>query len=217
MINYNAIVVFDFETTGLNPKKDEIIEVAAIRYEKDSTNNFSEVSRVSSLIKVRLPLPDIIVKITNITDEMITRDGKSFTLVLNQLLDLIEDDALLVGYNVNFDLGFLIESIKREGILFDIKNDILDVMAVYKDYYQYPHKLDSVVQTFNITHPNTHRATDDVIATFLGLVELSKVVKDLNKYINVIGYNSKYPLNRLPLTQLKYVPQKGGGREIEKL
>ena len=50
--------------------------------------------------------------------------------------------------------------------LFSIKNDVLDVMAIYKDRHRFPHRLDNCVQTYGVDVKNTHRALDDIKATF---------------------------------------------------
>ena len=64
-------VVLDLETSGTDPKKDDIIEVAMIRYE-----NGKEVKRYDDLIKIDYELPKIISIITGITDQDLQENGK---------------------------------------------------------------------------------------------------------------------------------------------
>ena len=73
-------VVLDLETSGTDPKKNDIIEVAMIRYE-----NGKEVQRYESLIKIDYPLPPIISIITNITDQDLQKNGQDKEIVFNRL------------------------------------------------------------------------------------------------------------------------------------
>lgn len=214
MLNYESILVFDFETTGLDPNLADIIEIAAIKYQKEE-DSFIQVAELNALIDVGYEIPAKITEITNITSEMLAEEGEDFLLVLNQLLDLIDEKTLVVAYNISFDLQFLFAKIKQNGIDFNIDFDILDVMAIYKDHFTYPHRLESLVQKLEITHPNTHRAKDDVIATFLGLEKLSKII-NVSSYINIIGYNPKYQYRKLDLPRVEYIAQVGGNKEIIK-
>ena len=53
-----------------------------------------------------------------------------------------------------------------------ITNDVLDVMAVYKDRHPFPHRLESAVEKYQVEVPNTHRALDDVKATVIALTKM---------------------------------------------
>ena len=64
-------VVLDLETSGTDPKKDDIIEVAMVRYE-----NGKEVMRYDDLIKIDYKLPKIITVITGITDKDLKEEGR---------------------------------------------------------------------------------------------------------------------------------------------
>ena len=48
--DYNSVVVFDFETTGLSSETNEIIEIGILRYEKNDEGRFSLISSCSSLV-----------------------------------------------------------------------------------------------------------------------------------------------------------------------
>ena len=62
---------------------------------------------------------------------------------------MMEGKPLLIAYNIQFDLSFLHFFIRR---YFDqnyvVTNDILDVMAIYKDRHKFPHRLDQAVETY---------------------------------------------------------------------
>ena len=217
MLNqYKKILIFDFETTGLYPTSDQIIEIGALLI--DQSTDTPKETELSLLVRADKKLPDIITNITGITDEMLLRDGVSQEIGFQELYQMIDDQTLLIAYNIGFDLSFLIQYIKRyENPTVQFKNPILDVMALYKDRHPYPHKLDQAVKTYRVEIPNTHRALDDVKATYEVLKNMSKENDNIDKYVNVLGFNPKY---RIPeaarLPYVKYVAQYGGRREIER-
>ncbi|VEU82582.1 3'-5' exonuclease [Acholeplasma hippikon] len=218
-LNYKKILIFDFETTGLSPISDRVIEVGAILLEKNDLV-YEVKERLDLLIKQEKPISDFITNLTGITNEMLAKDGVDEEIAFNMLNNLIDDETLLVAYNLAFDIGFLFNMYQRYiSKNYAIKNDILDCMAVYKDRYEYPHKLLNAVERFNLVNENAHRASDDALATFKVLEKLAEAEDNLSLYVNVLGYNPKY---REPDTFffkqiIKKIPQGMRGlREIEK-
>jgi DNA polymerase-3 subunit epsilon len=217
MLNHQKIIVFDFETTGLNPESDQIIEIGAIVLEKQIDGQYEVATELQKLVRSSKPLPLKIVEITKITDEMLLRHGVSQEEAFSDFFKIYESSALLVAYNIQFDLSFLNAYFKRYwNPAFTFKNDILDVMAIYKDRHKYPHRLENAVSHYQIQLPNTHRALDDVKATLNVLKEMHHEKPNLFKYVNVIGFNPNYGVSGLKLPYVRYVGQYGGKQEIEK-
>jgi DNA polymerase III subunit epsilon len=218
MLKHKKILVFDFETTGLDPFSNQIIEIGAILLEKDESNLFVEKESYDVLVKADFPLPPKITQITNITNQMLQEKGMSQIDACQRLMQVYDEETLLIAYNIQFDLGFLQAFIRTHWNLnFKVKNDILDVMAIYKDRHPYPHRLESAVAHYKINVLNTHRALDDVKATYEVLKQMALENDNLDKYVNVLGYNPKYPVaDRMRLPHVKYVAQYGGRKEIEK-
>ena len=214
-------LIFDLETTGLDYRLDEIIEIGYILLEKKD-DKIIKIKEENILIKQSKPLPDVIVKLTNITDEILEKDGISKLDAYKKIISVYEDDMLLIAYNLQFDIKFFNEFIKSFNNDFTIKNPILDVMAVYKDFYPYPHKLKDAILNLNIEGINSHRALDDANATYNLLHHLNSRISsefnlnfNLKRYVNVLGQNPKYPVReseRLPY--VIYINQKGAGKEI---
>ena len=101
-------IVLDFETNGLDPQKCDIIQIAAIRYRND------EKIDVFSSFVYTTSIPLKVTELTSITIE----DCQSAPILeelLPQLLDFIGEDVI-IAHNASFDLGFLIESMKRLNI-----------------------------------------------------------------------------------------------------
>lgn len=94
-------VAIDLETTGLDVRGCDIIEVAAIR-----VRNGKETSYMSSLVRPwSLPIDPFIEELTGITSEML-EDAPLLDNVIGPFLDFIGDD-IVVGHNVSFDANFL--------------------------------------------------------------------------------------------------------------
>lgn len=212
---YNSLFVFDLETTGVNYKENNIIEIGIVYYTLNKERYKYELSKeLDYLIKIDYKIPDEIVNLTHITDEMLNNQGILEYDMLKIVDELIKDDTLIIGYNVNFDYLFLNEAFKRH-FNRELTQDALDVFAIYKDRYPYPHKLCNAIEKFNVTIPNSHRAIDDVKATFEVLKCLIRDTNDMHLYINKFGYNPKYPIKD-KLKNIEYIPQRGGLLEIKK-
>lgn len=215
---YNHILVFDFETTGLDPNSDRIIEIGAILLEKTPEGVYKITKDLNVLIKQDRPLPEKIIEITGITDELLNSEGITETEAFLKIQNLHKKDCLLVAYNISFDYGFLNELYKRH--LNDrnlyINNDLLDVMAIYKDRHPYPHRLESALTTYNIINEDAHRASDDAKATLKVLAKMIAERDTIGKYINVIGYNPRYGPSKYKAPHVTYVAQYGNRLEIER-
>ena len=99
----NDLVFLDIETTGLNVDKDQIIEIGAIRI--SDTTLKEDFQR---LIRIDRQIPDIVRNLTKITDEMLC-NGAELETVVRDFQKFIQN-AVLVGYNISFDIKFCIRS-----------------------------------------------------------------------------------------------------------
>lgn len=215
-MKYNKIIVFDFETSGLSATNDQVIEIGAVVLVKNDEGKYEEETLLSRLLKVDKALPSKITEITGITAEMLEKDGIEQVTAFQELYNIYDENALLVAYNIQFDLGFLIEGFRKYvDHNFTITNDILDVMAVYKDRHFFPHRLESAIEKYGVTIPNSHRATDDCLATYDVLLKMKAEENDINKYVNVIGFNRKYGLSGIKLPHVTYMAQDGGRKQIK--
>ncbi|MCK9235211.1 MAG: 3'-5' exonuclease [Acholeplasmataceae bacterium] len=217
MLNHPYLLFFDFETTGLSPYNDQIIEVGALLLKK-SGDQYIEVERMNELLQIDRPLPEKITEITQITADMLKEQGIAQEIACQRFQMMLAYEPLLIAYNIQFDLGFLQSWLRRyTHPQAEIHLDVLDVMAVYKDRHRFPHRLESAVQTYQVEVQNTHRAIDDVVATYHVLEKLNQEQPNLEKYVNKVGYNPKYGRSGPKLDHVQYVAQYGGRREIEKL
>lgn len=93
-------IVIDLETTGLEKRWDRIIEISAIRY-----RNGIEQDKFYTLVRPDCEIPIASIRIHGITDKMV-RKAPGIDHVIPSLIDYL-GDALLVGHNANFDIGFI--------------------------------------------------------------------------------------------------------------
>ncbi len=108
-LDYGPFTFFDLETTGLSPIRDRIIQIGALRLEKDGS-----VSRFNSLVNPGIPIPSHIQEITGITDADLEK-ASVFSQVAPTFLKYSENSKLL-AHNAHFDLSFLQESLARCGL-----------------------------------------------------------------------------------------------------
>ena len=101
--------VFDFETTGMDPVFDRVVELAALRIDADG-----ETSSFHSLVNPGRAIPPGVTNIHHITDGMVA-DAPRFAAVAREFLDFA-DGSTLVAHNARFDLGFLQEGLARCGL-----------------------------------------------------------------------------------------------------
>jgi DNA polymerase III epsilon subunit family exonuclease len=151
-----SYVVVDLKTTGLDPGKDEIIEIGALKVqEHDICDSFS------MLIRVHQPVPPNIVELTGITDSVLAEKGLELPNALSQFLDFV---GLLpvVSHNADFDYGFLRSACARCGVeLFS--NKCVDTLSLSKRVVREvkSYKLATLAEHFGITFEEPHRSADD--------------------------------------------------------
>lgn len=121
------LIVLDLETTGLNPKKAEIMELTAIRF-----INGQEAGKLSTLVNPNAPIPPEVERLTGIDPSMVANAPQAEG-VLRQFVEFATQDGFLpvcVGHNVMFDLEFLIEKLETKGILRDSRQLIRSEQAL---------------------------------------------------------------------------------------
>ena len=212
--DFDAIVFFDTETSGLEPLEHQIIELAAIRVVRTQTGALRIEDKMDDFI--RLPegeqLRSEITELTHITDAMLQEEGKEPAEVAARFHQLIEGTGakhrvLLAAHNAQFDLLFTRQLLKGHRLGVELK--FLDTLTVYKDRAAYPHKLEAAIRHYKLESKvqNSHRAIDDVCA----LLEVTKAMDeeraDIHTYINVFGYNPKYGISGEKIAGITYHAQ----------
>ena len=96
-------VAVDLETTGLDPTRDAIIEVGVVRF-----SGHDVLDEYGALVNPLRDIPPFVTQLTGITDEMVA-DAPSLYSLRSRLKTKL-GDFVIVGHNVELDLGFLREA-----------------------------------------------------------------------------------------------------------
>lgn len=163
-------VIFDLETTGLDPHKHEIIEIAAIRANRDSENH----DTFRAFVKPKRKIPKKITELTGITQALVDADGQPIDSVLRQFQEFI-GEHLLVAYNANFDLAFLNAAAISTGIEF--RNDVSCALKMARRAWpgRRSYKLVDIAGDGGLNTSDSHRALGDcqrTLIVFTGAVSL---------------------------------------------
>ena len=208
---YDRLVLFDTETTGLLFNRDEIIEFAAVVVE--NRNGAPTVIQEYDELIALSPggfVPPKIEQLTGISTQDLREKGLPKARVAQDIAQMFKGSTLLLAYNAHFDLSFLYYFLLRHGDPMILKGkDKLDLLTVYKDRRPYPHKLCNAIEAYGLTGKvvNSHRAVDDVIATVAVMEEMEKEKADLERYVNLFGYNPKFGIDGKPIGSVTYKPQ----------
>lgn len=203
-------VLLDIETTGLNYKYDDIIEISAL---KVRNNEITE--KYTSLLKPEAPIThykgdgwvtyyvdEYITDLTGITNEMIETAPET-KCVLEQLKEFVADDVI-IGHNIAcFDIKFL-ENNFSYYINHELKNEYIDTLRlarwILKDIQH--HRLVDLAEYYKINADQLHRAEKDCLVTYEIYNSLRNTA--IEKYGNVDSFINyvKDSKSKLP-TKLK--------------
>jgi DNA polymerase-3 subunit epsilon len=182
MFTYQKPLVFiDIETTGISPRVDRIIEVAAIRHEPGKMPK-----TFTSLVNPECMLPDFITRMTGIEQDEVDQ-APLFCDIAEDLNQFLEG-SLFVAHNASFDYGF----IKNEMQTLDLPFDVQTLCTVRLARKLYPelkkHSLSFLIDHFDITMQNRHRALDDtqVIIDFLNIATQEKGLDTVHQHIQAL-------------------------------
>ena len=208
---YDRLLILDTETTGLNYSRDEVIEFSAVAVEK-GIGSHAIVAEYDQLVSLSPGgfVPPKIEQLTGISTQDLREKGVPKTRVCRDIAELIAGNTLLLAYNAHFDLSFLFYMLLRDGDPRILKGkDKLDLLTVYRDRHDFPHRLANAIEVYGLSGKvvNSHRAIDDVIATVAVMEAMEAERPDLDKYINLFGYNPKYGVEGKPIGSVTYKAQ----------
>lgn len=170
-----ALVVFDFETTGLDTYNDHIIEIGGLKTQRGKI-----VAEYSTLVSPPIPITENITQITGITEQMLEGQPK-IEKVLGEFLEFI-DGCILVAHNADFDLAFLKRACERQGIQLDWPVFCTLKMARKLLPDLESRNLDTLAEHFGLTFESRHRSIGDCKVTSSVLQSLLNQGGDDLKY-----------------------------------
>lgn len=172
-IEGGRLVVFDTETTGTNPIKDDIVQIYAREIiEGKMGEEFHFYLKTNKKVGSSY-------FVHKISDEFLEKEGKNPKEVLLNLKKFV-GDSIVCGHNVLFDISMVIENAHRHNLDFQFKNyyDTLSLSRKFLNLSNY--KLSNIAKNLNFKGA-THSADDDVDATIDLLFYLCEKLKKTTK------------------------------------
>jgi len=159
-------LALDFETTGLDPRRDRVVEIGAIRFNPSDPGRSASMA---ALVDPAKPMPAAAFAIHGISDEDV-RGAPSFASLALSLLALASG-AILVAHNAPFDLSFLREELARAELSARFApRGVFDTRLLAKRAFpgEQSYSLANLARAFGLEAGSAHRALDDA-RTCMGL------------------------------------------------
>jgi len=177
----DELVCFDCETTGLNPKIDDIISIGAV---KIKGNNIDLQNKFEKFVKPKnAAMVSDAIKIHHIR-EVDLINAEDIDNVIEEFLDFVGNRPL-VGYYLSFDIAMVNKYIKPK-IGIKLPNQANEVSSIYYDKVSKYHSIDidlkfkTIMNNLDLPFMKAHDATNDAIMTALMYIKLNNT-----KIINI--------------------------------
>ena len=183
----NIEIVLDVETTGLDYTKEKMVEFAALRLENGIIKD-----EYQTLINPEQHIRKSSIAIHGITEEDV-QDAPTEAEAMEGILKFIGDYPI-VAHNAIFDFSFINEASKRTTGK-PISNTMIDSQLMYKEVYPDVEScgLESLMQKFNVSYNERHRAMADAY----GLAQAYPALKKL--------YEKKYAWQLKQIENIEYL------------
>lgn len=160
-LEVGEVVVYDVESTGTDTTQDRIIQIAAMRIDKDG----NEIERFERFINPGKSVGTSQL-VHGFTDEYLAEHGESPEVVLEAFKEF-SNNRIIVGHNVNYDISILSHELARHNLGEPQFKAVYDTLDIFRRFYPTleNHKLGFLSKHFPINHRPTHNAMDDIIAT----------------------------------------------------
>ena len=151
--NMPEFVFIDLETTGLDDKKEKIIEVGAIRVDA----NLNKLAEYHTLVNPHKKIPYDVTILTHGLDDEMVKDAPTIDKVEADIVAFI-GDCPLIAHNAGFEKAFLSAELNTK-----LKNQFMDSMETLALFFPSLEslKLDTIIKHLSIRDSENHRALDD--------------------------------------------------------
>ncbi|MBD7916307.1 UvrD-helicase domain-containing protein [Clostridium sp. Sa3CUN1] len=155
------IIIFDVESTGIDVTEDEIIQIAAIRINKDG----QVIEKFEKFLKNKKSVESSF-NVHGFSDEFLKKNGEDKEKVLKEFVDFSKD-SVIVGHNVQYDINILTSELSRNNITGLSFKTFYDTLDIYRRFHtKLPnYKLETLSRIFSTENKPSHDAMDDILAT----------------------------------------------------
>jgi DNA helicase-2/ATP-dependent DNA helicase PcrA len=151
-------VVLDTETTGVDPQRDEVIEVAAVRVRcGEMTDTYQAFLRPTRTVGDSE-------SVHGLSDALLATEGREPAEVFKTLEAFIGDTPI-AGHNVRFDIRMLTSHSKRVGSAMTLPSHFDSLRYARRLLHADSYRLGDLAETLDLAVEPTHRALDDVKTT----------------------------------------------------
>lgn len=167
----DSYVVVDLETTGLQPAKDRILEIGAVKVENGEVKD-----TFCTFINPRMAIPPFIQALTGITQDMV-ENALTAEQAFYEFLDFCGDRDLM-GHNLMFDYSFLKHQAANLKLSFEKRG--IDTLKIARSVLPEleSRSLTSLCEYFQINREQAHRAFHDALATHEVYEQLKKRARE---------------------------------------
>ena len=200
------IVCIDLETTGVDIAEDRIVEIAVIRgpslesiygpifYSNESDRSYPGRYFFHSRVNPGIEIPAEATEAHGITNADVA-GCRTFPEIASEVIRIIDSAEYLTGFNIrSFDVPLLWEEFNRAGVLWDVKQKIIDSMIIYKKMF--PRTLKAAVKQYMGLDVNEHEAHAAYYDSMLAAMVLSGQVDahemNLVELAEIGSYDRKY-------------------------
>jgi DNA polymerase-3 subunit epsilon len=172
LLPFVTMVAFDVETTGLDPEKEDLLEIAGVKFtfeKREGKLVTKEIGQYGSLVKPSKLIPEDATRVNNITNQMV-ENAPEVKPVLQAFLRFCGLSSILVAHNASFDAAFLGKAIRKQGLVMP-QNPIIDslkfIRKIMPEYAS--HKLSEIARKLGdqtgivLNRGELHRATYDCV------------------------------------------------------
>lgn len=141
-------IVFDTETTGLNPKEgDRLVEIGAI----ELINHIPTGHTYHQYINPMRDVPEEAFKIHGLSNEFLNNYPK-FSDIAKDFLAFVGDDGVMVAHNASFDMNFVNYELKHNGFDTLDNHEVIDTLRIAKSKFPgaKSNSLDALCKRFNV-------------------------------------------------------------------
>jgi len=159
--------VFDLETSGLYPDKDEILEIAGFKMRGPE-----EIGRFEILIQPTRAISPEVEKINGLNEIFLLVNGKKAKEAIGEFLQFV-GSTIVVGHNIkDFDWPFVMSHSKKHNLALP-PSALIDTLHLSRQLLSLPkYNLTEVARHFGFENRNAHRAMPDVEVNAKVFVEL---------------------------------------------